>query len=87
MPLVMEPVSGLNVQAAYDHEGIFTDLITKFLGSMHSIQIFAASGLNCLLAAQPDGRGWLLGDYGYPLLPYLLMPYPEDDPADRVAYL
>ncbi|XP_054859642.1 putative tRNA (cytidine(32)/guanosine(34)-2'-O)-methyltransferase isoform X1 [Eublepharis macularius] len=76
----------INVQAACDHQGIFTDLVAKFPGSVHDAQIFTTSGLNRLLSSWPEGRGWLLGDRGYPLLPYLLTPYPADEPADRANY-
>ncbi|XP_060109813.1 putative nuclease HARBI1 [Heteronotia binoei] len=94
----------LNVQASSDHQGLFTDLVAKFPGSVHDAQIFMSLGLNCLLAAWPDGQGWLLGKAtrwwrGAPLPSpvltflsstgdggYLLLPYQEDAPEDRVAY-
>ncbi|XP_060092555.1 putative nuclease HARBI1 [Heteronotia binoei] len=50
-----------SVQTSCDHRGVFTDLVAKFPGSVHDAQIFMSSGFNHLLAARPDGQGWLLG--------------------------
>ncbi|KAL8182193.1 UNVERIFIED_CONTAM: hypothetical protein K2H54_047460 [Gekko kuhli] len=74
-----------NVQAC-DHQDILKDLMEKFLGSIHDAQISAASGLNHLLTAWLESKGWHLGDQGYLLLPYLLITYPEDDPPDCADY-
>ncbi|XP_060098655.1 putative nuclease HARBI1 [Heteronotia binoei] len=51
----------LSVQASCNNQGLFTDLVAKFPGSVHDDQIFTSLGLNRLLAAWPDGQGWLLG--------------------------
>ncbi|KAL8203361.1 UNVERIFIED_CONTAM: hypothetical protein K2H54_049946 [Gekko kuhli] len=53
-------VVNLSVQASCDHQGIFMDLFTKFPGSVHDPQIFAAIDLNLLLATLPEGKEWFL---------------------------
>lgn len=82
----------VNIQASFDHKSIFTDFVAKFPGSMHNLQNFATSGLNCLLTILPVSKGWLLGEFGDMtwrgggFLLYLLMLYPKDYPPDCTSY-
>ena len=50
----------------------FTDVVARWPGSTHDATIFQESGLRRWLEEEP--RGWLVGDSGYPLRPYLLTP-------------
>jgi hypothetical protein len=64
----------INVQAVCDARLQFTNIVARWPGCSHDAFIFRQSALNDLLA---NGRvaGYLLGDAGYPLRPYLLTPF------------
>ncbi|KAJ6651616.1 hypothetical protein lerEdw1_020786 [Lerista edwardsae] len=76
----------LNVQATCDARGLFTSVVAKFPGSVRDAQIFDASTLKATLASWPEGEGWILGDCGYPLRPYLLTPYPVESSEPVARY-
>ncbi|KAH0630583.1 hypothetical protein JD844_013781 [Phrynosoma platyrhinos] len=76
----------LNVQATCDASGCFTHVLAKFPGSVHDARIFQLSQLQRLLESWPDGKGWLLGDSGYPLRPFLMTPHPDEGPEPVARY-
>ncbi|XP_066471577.1 uncharacterized protein [Tiliqua scincoides] len=76
----------LNVQATCDASGCFTHVLAKFPGSVHDARIFQLSQLQRLLESWPEGKGWLLGDCGYPLRPFLMTPHPDDGPEPVARY-
>ncbi|XP_052237734.1 putative nuclease HARBI1 [Dreissena polymorpha] len=62
----------INVQAVVDANMRFTNIVAKWPGSTHDSVIFDNCSLKDWLV---DGsKGWLLGDSGYGLKPYLLTP-------------
>lgn len=75
----------INVQAICDHRLIFTNVVARWKGSTHDARIFA----NCKLQGQferSEIKGCLLGDMGYPLRPYLLIPLANPVTAPEKAY-
>lgn len=68
----------LNVQVICDAKLRFLNVIAKWPGSTHDSFIFKSSAIYEHLEQQQQqqsgSHGWLLGDSGYPLLPYLLTP-------------
>ncbi|XP_070592669.1 uncharacterized protein [Erythrolamprus reginae] len=76
----------LNVQATCDASGCFTHVLAKFPGSVHDARIFQLSQLQRLLESWPEGKGWLLGDSGYPLRPFLMTPHADDGPEPVARY-
>ncbi|KAM9476030.1 putative nuclease HARBI1 [Clarias gariepinus] len=69
-------VHSINVQMISDADCIITNVEAKWPGSVHDSRIFRASSLYQQLA-RGEFSGVLLGDKGYPCLPYLLTPYQE----------
>ncbi|XP_013381198.1 putative nuclease HARBI1 [Lingula anatina] len=66
----------INVQAVCDHKGKFTNIVAKWLGSVHDSHVFNTSSLGRELARHNTSElGTLLGDSGYACKPYLLTPY------------
>ena len=68
----------INVQAVCDTDLRFMDVVCQWPGSVHDSRIFANSRLKLSLDSGLI-RGRLLGDAGYPLLPYLIVPYPTQN--------
>ena len=52
-------------------------MFAKYPGSAHDSRIFAESDL-CEYFKQGLCNGYLLGDPGYALKPFLMVPYPDD---------
>ena len=74
----------INVQAVCDTELNFMDVVVQWPGPTHDSRIFSNSRLKLRFDENSlDGR--LFGDAGYPLLPYLITPYPTQNanPAKR----
>ncbi|XP_051816643.1 putative nuclease HARBI1 [Acanthochromis polyacanthus] len=71
----------INVQMICDGRCLITNIEAKWPGSVHDERIWRASSLSHRFA-QGDFNGILLGDRGYPCLPFLLTPYmdPATDP-------
>jgi len=67
----------LNVQAVVSADLRFTNVVARWHGSAqcaHDAMIFSNSHLCARFEAKEFGRGYLLGDAGYPCKPYLLTP-------------
>ncbi|KAB5591404.1 hypothetical protein CTheo_5158 [Ceratobasidium theobromae] len=72
----------INIQAIVDHEGRFTSFQTGFPGSKNDTYVWKHSWVwqhrNNLF-----GEGeFLLADGGYPLSPYVVIPFPENELAE-----
>ena len=61
----------MNVMAVCNADMRFTNLVTKWHGSAHGSVVFNASALQLHMETREKG-GWLLGDRGYALQPYLI---------------
>lgn len=70
----------INVQAVCNADLPFINDVARWPGSSHDSFIFNHSALKDLLANGND-LGFLIGDSGYPLRPYLLTPFrqPSND--------
>lgn len=78
--------SALNIQVICDHQGKFTDVVARWPGSTHDSFVWANSAV-CQLAMDGEfGGGWLLGDSGYPLRPYLLTPVGNPQTISEMRY-
>ena len=64
----------INTQLVCDDELIFTDIVVRYPGSTNDAFIFQFCALHRRLQGHELHSGWLLGDSGYPNLPYLLTP-------------
>ncbi|XP_064642946.1 putative nuclease HARBI1 [Lineus longissimus] len=67
----------INVQAVVDDKGKFTNVVARWPGATHDAFIWRNSDLKeHLELTNPRGEdGLLLGDSGYPCMPYLIVPY------------
>ncbi|CAJ1078313.1 putative nuclease HARBI1 [Xyrichtys novacula] len=75
----------LNVQMICNSKLLITNMEAKWPGGVHDARILRESHLAQRLA-QGGFEGVLLGDRGYPCLPYLLTPYPEPRAAAEAAF-
>ncbi len=57
----------------------FTNIVARWSGLTHDSYIFRASVIKEQLEGTNFENGVLLGDSGYPCLPYLMTPYPNSD--------
>jgi len=64
----------INVQIVCDHEMMIRDLVVKWPGSTHDSFIWQNSALRAKFVRNPP-NGWIIGDSGYPLEPWMLTPY------------
>ena len=63
----------INVMAVCDADLKFTNLVAKWHGSAHDSAVFNSSMLQVHLETT-EREGWLLGDRGYGIQPYLMTP-------------
>ena len=71
-----------NVQATCDQNYIFTSVDVGWPGSVHDARIFQTSELHEVISRQMGG--FLLGDSGYGIAPYMMTPYNDPNtPAER----
>lgn len=64
----------LNIQAVADPNMRFLHINTCFPGASHDAYVLRSSGVPAIMETLPEG-GWLLGDSGYPLKEWLLIPF------------
>ncbi|XP_063971447.1 putative nuclease HARBI1 [Lytechinus pictus] len=76
----------VNVQVVCDLAGKITSIVARWPGSTHDSRIFNESSLKEQLEARADGAEWLLGDSGYPCLPYLMTPLLNPQGRPQVRY-
>ena len=71
-----------NVQATCDQNYTFTSVDVGWPGSVHDARIFQTSELHEVISRQMGG--FLLGDSGYGIAPYMMTPYNDPNtPAER----
>ncbi|XDV41969.1 hypothetical protein PO909_010738 [Leuciscus waleckii] len=78
-------IHSINVQVICEATHIITNVEAKWPGSVHDARIFRESSL-CQSFQEGQYNGYLLGDRGYPCLPYLMTPYPEPDPGPQTRF-
>ncbi|CAG2229820.1 HARBI1 [Mytilus edulis] len=64
----------VNVQGVCDSDMKFMNIVAKWPGATHDAFIWANSNISEMFENRTIGHGWLLGDSGYPLRPWLLTP-------------
>ncbi|XP_062579744.1 putative nuclease HARBI1 [Saccostrea cucullata] len=64
----------INVQGVCDANLKFINIVAKWPDGTHDAFIWSNSALNHLFETGRIAEGWLLGDSGYPLRPWLLTP-------------
>ena len=75
----------INVQAVADMKLLFRDISVRWPGSTHDSRMFENSRIKQrLMDSQLDGI--IIGDAGYPLLPYLLTPLSNPTPGAQSRY-
>lgn len=75
----------LNVQAICDDDHKFSDIVARWPGSAHDSNIFNNSTIKTKFENEEFSNSIILGDSGYPLLPYLITPLLN--PADQAQML
>ena len=68
----------INVRAVCDANMAFTNIVAKWQGAAHDSAIFNSSLLQIHLESGGGRDGWLLGDRGYALTPYMMTPFHPD---------
>nr|XP_034339477.1 putative nuclease HARBI1 [Crassostrea gigas] len=64
----------INMQGIVTADLRFTNIVCKYGGATHDAYILANSSIPEIMDQLPGG-GWLLGDSGYPLRPWLMTPF------------
>ena len=68
----------LNVMAVCNAQLSFTNFVCRWHGSVHDSAVFNASHLQVHMEGGGGKNGWLLGDRGYGIQPYLMTPLRPD---------
>ena len=76
----------LNVQAIVNHQGAFTNLISRWPGSIHDTRVLKESDLQQVLDLHMMGKYYLLGDQGYKCQANLLTPYATEETDEKEHY-
>ena len=69
----------INIQAVCNTNMEFIDVVAKFPGSAHDAFIFSQSELGQRLTASDGRDGYLLGDSGYPLRRWMMVPFSQPE--------
>ncbi|XP_033731472.1 putative nuclease HARBI1 [Pecten maximus] len=64
----------LNIQGVCDADHLFLNIVAKWPGATHDAHIWNNCGMSAAFEAGTIAGGWLLGDSGYGLKPWLLTP-------------
>lgn len=66
-----------NIQAVVNDRGLFMNVVCGLPGAAHDAGVLSRSGFSRHAAATVPRHHFILGDSGYPLLPWLLTPYKD----------
>lgn len=69
----------INAMAVCNAKLSYTNFVCSWQGSVHDSAVFNDSMLHAHLDKGGGQNGWLLGDRGYGIQPYLLTPFSPDD--------
>ena len=69
----------INAMAVCNAKLSYTNFVCSWQGSVHDSAVFNDSMLHAHLEKGGGQNGWLLGDRGYGIQPYLLTPFRPDD--------
>ncbi|KAJ1105527.1 hypothetical protein NDU88_002932 [Pleurodeles waltl] len=76
----------INVQAIVDHQGLITNIVAKYPGSVHDSFIFRQSTINQHFQDGRYGNGLLVADQGYGIQPWIMTPFSNPSTAAESAY-
>nr|XP_042897212.1 putative nuclease HARBI1 [Parasteatoda tepidariorum] len=76
----------LNVQTMADSDLFIRNIVTKWPGSTHDSTVFDHSYLRAHLETEVPFKYHVLGDSGYPLMPYLMTPFLHPTGTNQVRY-
>ncbi len=75
----------INVQAVCDSKAVYSNIVARWPGSTHDQRIFDNSRLSDLLRDR-GWRGHLVGDDGYALRPYMMIPFSDPQTQAEIRY-
>ncbi|KAJ1170919.1 hypothetical protein NDU88_002790 [Pleurodeles waltl] len=76
----------INVQAIVDHQGLITNILAKYPGSVHDSFIFRHCTINEHFQDGRYGNGLLVVDQGYGIQPWIMTPIANPSTAAERAY-
>ncbi|KAJ1089568.1 hypothetical protein NDU88_002719 [Pleurodeles waltl] len=76
----------INVQAIVDHQGLITNIMAKYPGSVHDSYIFRHCTINEHFQDGRYGNGLLVADQGYGIQPWIMTPFGNPSTAAERAY-
>ncbi|KAJ1155633.1 hypothetical protein NDU88_008362 [Pleurodeles waltl] len=76
----------INVQAIVDHQGLITNIVAKYPGSVHDSFIFRHCAINEHFQDGRYGNGLLVADQGYGIQPWIMTPIGNPSTAAERAY-
>ncbi|KAJ1201616.1 hypothetical protein NDU88_005422 [Pleurodeles waltl] len=76
----------INVQAIVDHQGLFTNIVAKYPGSVHDSFICCHSTINQHFQDGRYGNGLLVADQGYGIQPWILTLFGNPSTTAERAY-
>ncbi|KAJ1198079.1 hypothetical protein NDU88_001923 [Pleurodeles waltl] len=76
----------INVQAIVDHQGLITNIVAKYPGSVHDSFIFRHTTINQHFQDGRYGNGLLVADQGYGIQPWIMTPIGNASTAAERAY-
>ncbi|KAJ1203479.1 hypothetical protein NDU88_007264 [Pleurodeles waltl] len=76
----------INVQAIVDHQGLITNIVAKYPGSVHDSYIFRHCTINEHFQDGWYGNGLLVADQGYRIQPWIMTPFGNPSTAAECAY-
>ncbi|KAJ1123431.1 hypothetical protein NDU88_001900 [Pleurodeles waltl] len=76
----------INVQAIVDHQGLITNIMAKYPGSVHDSFIFRHCTINQHFQDGRYGNGLLVADQGYGIQPWIMTPFGNPSTAAERAY-